>query len=156
MHRTATLLRERYAVNWLTRRSVDATPWSRLDLTQAAGTPLLLQLTSSFPVLVVKGLYYFFRPSPDGHTFGQVFPADCSARVHEKLGWAGDVGLFWAAARVKHTVAADYRRVRIRQNRKGNSHGTAVALIGLYRINADDDGADASRVEIGETVLETP
>jgi hypothetical protein len=90
----------------------------------------------------------------DANVLGKIFPADGAGAVEKEFGGAGDVGRIGAGGVVEKVVAANDVGVRIGE--KGKSVALLLAEMrgDFGRVDADGDGANALRGELGKIVLD--
>ena len=92
----------------------------------------------------------------DANILGEIYPADLSGCVDQKLGGARDIGAVNAGVGMDEVPLADDVVFSIGENRESVARGLAEMLGLLRRVNANGDDANLARVEIGKVLFETP
>jgi hypothetical protein len=97
-----------------------------------------------------------FRPRPHCDILGQVHPLNRAIRINVKLSRPRNVGVLESGAAMKNIVTANDCGVGIGKERKAEAHLPKEPAIYFHRIDADGHYMNAARVEIRDTLLETP
>jgi len=109
---------------------------------------------SSLPL--VKGLQHLFWSRTYGDVFGQIHPADYSARINEKLCRARDIRVLGSCATMQQIVTPNHFRLWIGQKRVGVAKLLALAPIDFQRVNANRNDVNPARFKFRKPLLETP
>jgi hypothetical protein len=94
--------------------------------------------------------------SPDANIPGEIYPADISSCIDQKLGGARDIGALNARMRMHEVPAANDFVFGVRENRESIASRLAEMLGHLRSVDANGDDTNLARVEIGKALFETP
>jgi hypothetical protein len=103
-----------------------------------------------------KGFQHLFRTRTYGDVFGEIHPADYSARINKKLCRARDVCAFGSCAAMQKIATPNHFRLRVRQECIGVTEFLALAPIDVRRVHADRDDLNPARFKFRKPLLETP
>ena len=91
---------------------------------------------------LVKGLQHLFGSRTYGDVFGEIPPADYSARINEKLCRARDIRALGSCAAMQQIVTPNHFRLWIGQKGVGVAKLLALAPIDFRRVNANRDNVN--------------
>jgi hypothetical protein len=95
-----------------------------------------------------KGFQHLFGSRAYGDVFGEIYPANYSARINEKLRRTGDVRAFWACTAMQQIVTANDFRLGIGQERVGVAEFLSLAPINFRCVHTNRDDLNPTRFKI--------
>ena len=107
-------------------------------------------------IRLIKGVQHLFRPRADADVFGQIHPPDGAGGINQEFSRPRDIRTPRPSATMQKIVTTDHFRLCIREQRIPETEFLTLSLIDFRRVDADRDHANASLVEIGKPLLETP
>ena len=105
---------------------------------------------------LVEGLERLFWSRSDCDVVRQIDPANNAVGINQKLGRTRDIDAFRPNASMQEIVTPDDRGIRIRKQRKRETHLLTVLLICIYGIDADGHDTNTARIEFRKFSLKTP
>jgi len=105
---------------------------------------------------LVKSLQHLLGSRAYGDVFGEIHPADYSARINEKLCRARDIRPFGPGATMQQIVAPNHFRLWIRQECIGVAKPLSLAPIDFRRVHANRNDVNPARFKFRKPLLETP
>jgi hypothetical protein len=103
-----------------------------------------------------NGLQHLFRTRTYGDVFGEIHPADYSARINKKLCRARNICPFGSCAAMQQIVTPNYFRLWIRQECICVPKLLSLAPIDFRRVYANRDDMNPARFKFRKPMLETP
>ena len=107
-------------------------------------------------VPLFEGFQHLFRTRTYGDVFGEIHPADYSARINEKFCRARDVRAFGPCAAMREIVTPNHFRLWIGQECVGVAKFLSLAPIDVRRVHANRDDTNPARFKFRKPLLETP
>ena len=105
---------------------------------------------------LVKSLQHLLGSRTYGDVFGEIHPADYSARINEKLRRARNIRPFGPGATMQQIVALNHFRLWIRQECIGVAKLLSLAPIDVRWVHANRDDVNPARFKFRKPLLETP
>ncbi len=105
---------------------------------------------------LVKSFQHLFGPRTHSDVFGEIYPANYSARINEKLCRASDVRAFWACAMMQQIVTPNHFRFGIGEERVGVTKFLSLAPVDFRCVHTNRDDLNPARFEVRKPLLETP
>jgi hypothetical protein len=103
-----------------------------------------------------KGFQYLFGSRTHGDVFGEIYPANYSARINEKLCRAGDVRALGPCAVMQQIVTANDFRLRVGQERISVAKFLSLAPVDIRCVYANRDDFNPTRIKFWKPLLKTP
>jgi hypothetical protein len=103
-----------------------------------------------------KGFQDLFRTRTYGDVFGEIRPADYSARINEKLCRARNICPFGSCAAMQQIVTPNHFRLWIRQECIRVPQLLSLAPINVRRVHTNRDDMNPARFKFRKPLLETP
>ena len=88
---------------------------------------------------LVKSFQHLFGPRTHSDVFGEIYPANYSARINEKLCRASDVRAFGPCAAMQQIVTTNHFRPGIGQERVGVAKFLTLAPVNFRGVHTDRD-----------------
>jgi hypothetical protein len=107
-------------------------------------------------IRLIKGVQDLFGPRPDADVLGQIHPPHGAGGINQEFSRPSDIRAFRPSPTMQKIVTTDHFRLYIREQRIPEAEFSTLPLIDFRRVDADRDHANASLVEIGKPLLETP
>lgn len=108
------------------------------------------------PLRLLKCFQHLFGSCAYRDVFGEIYPANYSARINEKLCRASDVRAFWACAAMQKIVVANDFCLGIGQERVSVAELLALAPIDVRCVHANRDDLNPTRFKFRKLLLKTP
>ena len=105
---------------------------------------------------LIKSLQHLLGSRAYGDVFGEIHPADYSARINEKLCRARNICPFGSCAAMQQILMPNPFRLWIRQECVGVAKLLSLAPIDFRRVNANRDDINPARFKFQKPLLETP
>jgi len=107
-------------------------------------------------VQLIEGLERLFWSRSNCDVVRQIDPANNAVGINQKLGRTRDIDAFRPSASMQEIVTPDDCGIRIRKQRKCETHLLTVLLICIYGIDADGHDTNTARIEFRKFSLKTP
>ena len=105
---------------------------------------------------LIKSLQHLLGSRAYGDVFGEIHPADYSARINEKLCRARNICPFRSCAAMQQIVTPNPFGLWIRQKCIGVAKLLSLAPIDVRRVHANRDDMNPARFKFRKRLLETP
>ena len=103
-----------------------------------------------------KGFQHLFWPRAHRDVLREIYPADYSARIDEKLCRARNVGAFGSCAAMQHIVSLNHFRLWIREKGIGVAKFLSLAPIDFWCVHTNRDDLNPAGFKFWEPLLKTP
>ncbi len=105
---------------------------------------------------LIEGLERLFWSRSNCDVVRQIDPANNAVGINQKLGRTRDIAAFRPGASMQEIVAPDDCGIRIRKQRKRETHPLTMLLICIHGIDADGHDTNTARIEFRKFSLKTP
>jgi hypothetical protein len=105
---------------------------------------------------LLEGFQHLFRSRTHSDVFGEIYAANYSALINEKLCRASNVRAFWACAMMQQVVTPNHFRLGIGEKRVGVAKFLSLAPVDFRCVHTNRDHLNPARFEVRKPLLETP